>query len=575
MKGLSNKAKSYLQKCQDGALIDDSFGNTFGSDTYNTATYNPQLALMQPISPLPNSLQKNYQQSLIDKQKQDKSLLDNLKQSTVTAQPSQTQQDANTIGNVLSQVNPLIQVGIGATQLFQAKQQRKAAKEKEKMYKEEMKKRAEADRLEGYYQTPYTSFQKGGLVDPNLDLFSQFYDQQTQANQDYTQSLQNYYDQVNDVLKNQYQTTQKQGQANLVQGVGSTVSAIQKVLTGMKDGGFVSRYRNRMRVRNDNRFENRDRNRMQDGGIDSVDSLLLQPKSVYPSIPYSTDGVPNLTGWTDQQIQDYAMNMEAMHNKIYNDIAQDKVSTKKLSKVSNLREKQEGGNIEGTDDTLDIYSENFDAAKFKDQGTPGNPQTEQDKTQEVLSLDVSKANQDAQEGDSLINWIFQDEEPNYSPIEEEYNNGSSNDSNNTNMDSGNVVDKIAQNESGGDYSVVNPNGGATGKYQFMPVWAGQIKDFMGLPRETSKDQVMQEFRNNPEAQDQFMNHVVEDIYKPIVNDLRPLAKKYGFNDDQMVKMLHYRGEADTRRRLRTGNFELNEKEKSYYHNPEILDYLNK
>ena len=132
MKGLSNKAKSYLQKCQDGALIDDSFGNTFGSDTYNTATYNPQLALMQPISPLPNSLQKNYQQSLIDKQKQDKSLLDNLKQSTVTAQPSQTQQDANTIGNVLSQVNPLIQVGIGATQLFQAKQQRKAAKEEKK-----------------------------------------------------------------------------------------------------------------------------------------------------------------------------------------------------------------------------------------------------------------------------------------------------------------------------------------------------------------------------------------------------------------------------------------------------------
>jgi hypothetical protein len=141
-----------------------------------------------------------------------------------------------------------------------------------------------------------------------------------------------------------------------------------------------------------------------------------------------------------------------------------------------------------------------------------------------------------------------------------------------------TINSIAMKESGGDYSVVNTSGGskaiyATGKYQFVPkYWAPQIAKFQGTEGK-SQEETMEMFRKSPQVQDAFMRHVVTDIYLPEVKKLLPMASRYGIGQDALIKMLHYRGIQDTKRRLQTGDFEVSESEKKAYNNPDILKYI--
>jgi hypothetical protein len=173
----------------------------------------------------------------------------------------------------------------------------------------------------------------------------------------------------------------------------------------------------------------------------------------------------------------------------------------------------------------------------------------------------------------LESWIFQDEAPiPDSNLAQQYSQSFSPVSTSSGSGSMDVIESIKKHESGGNPEATNMIG-ATGFYQFTPVWASKISAFMGLPQGTSKDKVMEAFRKNPQAQDAFMKHVVDNIYKPKIEELRPLANKYGFNDNEMIKLLHYRGLNDTEKRLKTGNFEVSQEEKSKYNNPDILSYI--
>ena len=138
----------------------------------------------------------------------------------------------------------------------------------------------------------------------------------------------------------------------------------------------------------------------------------------------------------------------------------------------------------------------------------------------------------------------------------------------------NVIDEIKFRESRGKYGVVNEISQTTGAYQFMPkYWADDIRKFMGIDSSASQKQVMEAFRTNPQAQDAFMAHVVDTKYKPQLPKLRPYAQKYGINDDQLIKLMHYRGIGDATKRLKTGNFAVSAEEKAKYKNPDIMEYL--
>lgn len=151
----------------------------------------------------------------------------------------------------------------------------------------------------------------------------------------------------------------------------------------------------------------------------------------------------------------------------------------------------------------------------------------------------------------------------------------------TNITSGDVastVSAIGQHESGGDYGAVNTMGGkaalnATGKYQFVPkYWAPEIAKFQGTEGKTQAE-TMEAFRQNPRVQEAFMNHVVSTYYLPEVKNLLPYAKRYGIDQAGLIKMLHYRGISDTKRRLFSGDFSVSQKEKTLYGNPDILQYV--
>lgn len=55
--------------------------------------------------------------------------------------------------------------------------------------------------------------------------------------------------------------------------------------------------------------------------------------------------------------------------------------------------------------------------------------------------------------------------------------------------------------------------------------------------------------------------------------LRPYAQKYGLNDEQLIKLMHYRGVGDAIKRLKTGDFSVSAEEKAKYNNPDIMEYL--
>lgn len=151
-----------------------------------------------------------------------------------------------------------------------------------------------------------------------------------------------------------------------------------------------------------------------------------------------------------------------------------------------------------------------------------------------------------------------------------------NTSNNLNIDR--VLEEIKMRESGGDPYAVNKNGGekatmATGLYQFVPkYWGEKIAKFQGTSN-LSTAETMEYFKRNPDIQEQFMRHVVNNDYIPVVKELSPIANQYGLSQADLIKMLHYRGIKDTRERLQTGNFKISEKEKATYKNPDIMDYI--
>lgn len=141
-----------------------------------------------------------------------------------------------------------------------------------------------------------------------------------------------------------------------------------------------------------------------------------------------------------------------------------------------------------------------------------------------------------------------------------------------------AIDEIGQHESGGNYSAVNTSGGAnalyaTGKYQFVPkYWHKEIAQFQGTEGK-SQEETMAAFRRSPAVQEAFMRHVTNKYYLPEVQSLLPLARQYGIDQKGLIKMLHYRGIQDTRRRLETGDFSLAKSEKALYNNPDILAYV--
>lgn len=118
-------------------------------------------------------------------------------------------------------------------------------------------------------------------------------------------------------------------------------------------------------------------------------------------------------------------------------------------------------------------------------------------------------------------------------------------------------------ESGGDKNATNAHSSAQGKYQFLwGDWGDSIKSVTGV-------KTPEEFRSNSKAQDQFFKYYTDKVVLPEVNKLRPLADKYGLSDNELARLVHFRGSTGAKKALEQNLLDT----KLEKHNMTINQYL--
>lgn len=107
---------------------------------------------------------------------------------------------------------------------------------------------------------------------------------------------------------------------------------------------------------------------------------------------------------------------------------------------------------------------------------------------------------------------------------------------------GTLGSSISSIESGGKYNATNKHSSAVGKYQFLwSAWGDSIKKVTGV---SSKE----EFLHSPKAQEKYYAWYEKNYLMPQVAKLQQFNKA-GLSDQQLAKLVHYRGATGARKYL--------------------------
>ena len=107
---------------------------------------------------------------------------------------------------------------------------------------------------------------------------------------------------------------------------------------------------------------------------------------------------------------------------------------------------------------------------------------------------------------------------------------------------GDLGKSISGVESGGKYNATNKHSSATGKYQFLwSAWGDSIKKVTGV---SSKD----EFLHSPKAQEKYYAWYEKHYLMPQVEKLKQYNKA-GLSDQQLAKLVHFRGAGGAKKYL--------------------------
>lgn len=107
---------------------------------------------------------------------------------------------------------------------------------------------------------------------------------------------------------------------------------------------------------------------------------------------------------------------------------------------------------------------------------------------------------------------------------------------------GSLGNSIASKESQGKYNATNKHSSATGKYQFLwSAWGDSIKKVTGVK---DRDQ----FLKSPKAQEQYYAWYEKHYLMPVVEKLKPYNKG-GLSDQQLARLVHYRGAGGAKKYL--------------------------
>jgi hypothetical protein len=189
-----------------------------------------------------------------------------------------------------------------------------------------------------------------------------------------------------------------------------------------------------------------------------------------------------------------------------------------LSKIAGTSETPDDKPLEDDNDFYDVQDED-DQVPVKDDGYG----IEQPNDDDTNSDEYGNGNEDAPlSNDDIIMGMGSGASPSDTP--------------------GNLGKSIASRESQGKYNATNKHSSATGKYQFLwSAWGDSIKKVTGV-----KDR--QEFLNSPKAQDSYYAWYEKNYLMPVVEKLKPYNKT-GLSDQELARLIHYRGATGAKKYL--------------------------
>lgn len=415
--------------------------------------------------------------------------------------------------DMLMAASPLLKIGMGVSEFAKGLRERKVAKFNERMFKEDYNKRKEALR-DSFYMTPYT-------VGTSSDLTAR------EGGELQTITLYQMGGNSMDAFQNFYLNQESKKQQNL-QGLNDFYTQTAKQQKAQADAMVQSGLSTTFQGFTDI-AEKAKKAAMMAAGMPPMEyGGDVRRRALYNVLERYQQG--GMLGGTQKLFPDFGFQ---------------------------FLEKQDGGVIKGDEqdfENVDLYSPNFTVPY----DTSDDEFASMVKDEEQRILAESQSYDDEDEESQYVGFTGQMSQP-----EGEYT-----------VDD--TINRIGMQESGGNYDAWNKTSNTVGKYQFMEkYWADKIRPFMGLPSNVSDRQTMLAFQKSPASQEGFMRHVVETYYLPHLPEMRQLGAQYGLNDDQLIRLMHYRGIADAKKRLISGNFEVSEKEKAVYKNPDVMEYLNK
>lgn len=420
--------------------------------------------------------------------------------------------------DMLMAASPLLKIGMGVSEFAKGLRERKVAKFNERMFKEDYNKRKEALR-DSFYMTPYT-------VGTSSDLTAR------EGGELQTITLYQMGGNSMDAFQNFYLNQESKKQQNL-QGLNDFYTQTAKQQKAQADA-------------------------MVQSGLSTTFQGFTDIAEKAKKAAMMAAGMPPMEYGGD-------VRRRALYNVLERYQQGGMLEgTQKLFPDFGFQflEKQDGGTIKGEEqnfEPVDLYSPNYVVPY--DTSDNKFASMVKDEEQRILAEDEMylaqlEEEEEAQNQDQGFSPSMSQPQGEYS-IED-------------------TINRIGVQESGGNYEAWNKTSNTVGKYQFMEkYWADKIRPFMGLPSNVSDRQTMLAFQKSPTSQEGFMRHVVETYYLPHLPEMRQLGAQYGLNDDQLIRLMHYRGIGDAKKRLRSGNFEVSEKEKAVYKNPDVMEYLNK
>ena len=265
-------------------------------------------------------------------------------------------------------ISPAINLGIGVANIFQSIKEKSRQKNYERAFKKDLERRQQESHFGDFYHTPYEySYQVGGQVDNSLNqmnnqmqLFMDYYNNQEQGRQVLDQQFQDYYQQKNEQMKQSWKSKQSAGFNSLLNGAMGAIPLLQK-----------------------------------GGTTDTIDSIKAELKNKFRDIDMEKAKALVKMSPDSTHLKNY---MKIVHGADSEDL---KIGFK--PKKDRFREHQDGGEILNPviDPTQDLYSPEY-------------------KVPTEVEDEVSQVQIEAKEDDTIMNWLFEDQQEEPDEINQTY-----------------------------------------------------------------------------------------------------------------------------------------------------------